>query len=142
MIQLLPVQKIRVDSQGNGNYGSTRQGHKHEGVDIEATEGETVFAPFDGTLTRVVKPYRPDAGSKAALNGFDFKAGEKTVRVFYAKPKNVGTFFKKGEPIGTVENVKQFYNSAMHNHIHVELFINGVHTDPTQDLTGVKKKLI
>ncbi|KAF5880208.1 leukocyte cell-derived chemotaxin-2-like, partial [Clarias magur] len=45
---------------GCGNYGASRDGgkRKHLGLDIECSDGATVYAPFDVTLKGKSVPYK------------------------------------------------------------------------------------
>lgn len=139
---ILRIQTIRSDASGDGHFHSNRTGHKHEGIDLEASQGEEIFAPYDGTVTQRVKPYRATAGAKSALNGFDFSGANYNTRIFYAKALSVGSSYKKGDIIARAENVKKYYSSAMTNHIHVEVRNKKNELlDPTELLTELKKKV-
>ena len=142
-MQILQNQVVRVDTQGDGHFHSHRTTHVHQGLDLVATTGEPIFAPFDGAIKGTVKPYPPSEGAKSNLNGFDFKGGEFTMRVFYADTDYVGRFCKEGEVIGFVSNVQKYYTPSMINHIHVELRdTTGEVLDPTDFLTDLKKNTV
>ncbi len=140
-MKLLSKQVVRVDSSGDGHFHASRTGHVHQGIDLEAKQGEPIFAPFNGTVTRIVKPYAAGAGAKSALSGFDFEGSNQTVRIFYGKAIQVGSSFSAGEVIGRVENVATYYGTSMLNHIHVELRdAKNAILDPTAFLENLKKK--
>lgn len=47
-------------------------GGKHEGLDIECTDGSKVYAPFDVVITRQAKPY----GNNNAIDNGLMLSGE------------------------------------------------------------------
>ena len=47
---------IRVDSEGDGNYGASRGSRRHNGIDYICVEGQEVRAPFNMLINRIAKP--------------------------------------------------------------------------------------
>lgn len=131
--RVLRRQVIRRDAAGDGRYGATRKGHTHEGLDLIATPGETVLAPFDGYYLRDGRPYANDARYSEAV----FRGQGKEVRLMYVQATYLmqpGTAFSKGDVIGTAQDVSQRYpGSGMLPHVHVEVLDpeTGEHVDPT-----------
>lgn len=122
---------IRSDSQGDGHYGSRRSGgaRKHNGVDLLISEGQSVFAPFDGVIERVAYPYASDKRWKGFLLASD-DIGLK-IKVFYVTlVVAVGQRVKKGERIAVAQAISKKYSASMKDHIHVEVHLNNIATDP------------
>lgn len=116
-------QKIRgCNSSGCGDFGASRGGRVHNGVDIEAAPGTNIMAPFDGVLLR--KGYRIYSDSRPALIGIEIKSDSDYMsKLFYVTTSlPVGHRFKAGDVIAQVQNMKQYYsNPEMPNHVHQEL---------------------
>lgn len=130
---------IRSDSQGDGHYGSRRSGgaRKHNGVDLLVSEGQSVFAPFDGVIERVAYPYASDKRWKGFLLASD--SGLK-LKVFYVTlVVDVGQRVKKGERIAVAQAISKKYSASMKDHIHVEVHLNNVAIDPTDWVYGKKQ---
>ena len=131
---IVPYPVLRSDSKGDGHFGSSRTGHVHQGVDIEVSKGETIYAPISGTVTRVVYPYADDFAWKGVeVAGSGTWDGYK-IKIFYMQPDIglIGSFVDRGQPIGLAQAISEKYTPAMKNHVHVELRKNGQVVDPTQ----------
>jgi murein DD-endopeptidase MepM/ murein hydrolase activator NlpD len=122
---------IRNDSGGDGHFGTSRNRDTgkgtHEGVDISAKLNQKVYAPIDGKIVRIAKPYADDSRfSGLLMEGLN---GEE-IKIFYINPLKVGENINRGELIGTAQSISKKYNTVT-DHIHVEYRQDGVLTDPT-----------
>lgn len=120
---------LRNDVRGSGAYNAIRIGHLHEGIDIECKEGQAVYAPFDGEITRLAYPYAGDTRWRGLVlegnNGI-------TLKLFYVSlTKNVGDTVLSGQQIAVAQAISKKYGVGMKNHVHIELLKNDQHIDPT-----------
>ena len=126
-----PLNKIILrgnDPTGHGYYGAKRGNRKHKGLDVISKPKEAVYSLIDGVVTKIGYPY---AGN------LTFRYVEVTndiyrVRVMYIFPKNisVGDRIFQGQQIGEAQDIASFWNPRMRNHIHIEVYKNGLLTDP------------
>lgn len=130
---------IRIDPAGDGRFGSSRGGRRHEGIDLVIGPGEQVFAPFDGTFVRNTSVYgNPSNDCQRLLTGIVIRGNgawsDFEVKVFYLRGIVTGSF-TAGTRIGFAQNVAVCYEgSGMRNHIHVEVRQNGIIVDPSNYL--------
>lgn len=121
LANVLQFQRIRVDADGDGHFGSRRDGHTHQGVDIVAVPGEFVQSPVAGRVVRVTHPYPGDPN----YTGIVLQGEGMEVKLFYVFPLRglaIGAEVERGEPIGLAQDVTVKYGGApMLPHIHVEL---------------------
>lgn len=134
--KIIAGQTLRSDSAGDGRYGAPRGSRKHRGVDLLVTSpGQVIYAPFDAKATRVAYPYADDlrwTGIELAGSG-DWTGY--SVKMFYMEPYQalIGGMVNKGEPIGTAQAISTKYpGQGMRDHVHVELWKDGVNLDPTK----------
>lgn len=126
-----PLKEIKLrgnDPTGHGYYGAKRGNRKHKGLDLVSMPKDVVSSLIDGVVTKIGYPY---AGN------LTFRYVEVTndtyrVRVMYIFPKNisVGDRVFKGQQIGETQDIASFWNPRMLNHIHIEVYKNGLLTDP------------
>ncbi|MBA4849013.1 M23 family metallopeptidase [Emticicia sp. BO119] len=114
--------KIRVDGEGDGNFGTSRLPpyNKHYGLDLEVKTGQRVYAPFSGTIILIPKALKDKDGYQGvrimADNGLK-------IDVLYIKPAvKANTRIKKGDLIGYAQDITKAYSDTMKNHIHIEHF--------------------
>ncbi|XP_044517886.1 leukocyte cell-derived chemotaxin-2 [Gracilinanus agilis] len=112
------------DKHGCGNYNARRGQRTHQGVDIECTDGSTVYAPFTGTIIRQVKPY---SKKNEINNGVQITGGGFCVKIFYIKPVKYRGPIKKGEKLGILLPMQKVY-PFIQSHIHIQ---NCDLSDPT-----------
>lgn len=126
-------QKIRNDSQGDGFFGASRGRRRHNGIDILVTPGSAVYCPIEGVLLRMAYPYGTARGNAqwegcAIVGVGDYKGYE--VKIFYMRPFVIGDYLFPGDIVGVAQDISRKYNSAMMDHVHVEVRRNGVLIDP------------
>lgn len=111
--------KLRgLDQYGDGSFGAPRGERKHMGIDVSGIPGQDIYAPEDLEFKRYTTPYRNDAHYTGGL----YRHKEGFMKLFYMQPKTMKKYFKKGEKIGTFQNISAKYGSDMTNHIHVEMY--------------------
>ena len=110
---------IRVDPEGDGNYGASRGVRRHNGVDYLCEEGQNIVAPFDMIILRIANPK-----SNCPLSGIEWQRGKSTGKLFYFKPDvhMIGDAVKQGEYIGIAQSVSDWYKlNKMLDHIHFQV---------------------
>ena len=126
------------DKYGSGAFGSSRDKgkRKHNGVDIIASPGDTVFSPVSGVVTKRGYPYADDLSFRyveiTTNNGL-------AVRVFYVWPavKLEKRVVAGKTKIGLVQDLEKRY-PGITNHVHLEIKNQALNTftDPTPFLLG------
>lgn len=123
---ILSKMLVRNDSQGSGDFGATRHGHTHQGVDFLAEPGQNVYSPIEGKITRINDPY-----GDGQYKGVTVSNGSQEWKIFYVNPTvTVGREVRQGEKVAYVQDIQARYTPDMKNHIHVELRINGEVKNP------------
>ena len=110
---------VRVDLEGDGNYGASRGSRIHNGVDYICKKGQNIVAPFDMTITRIAYPY-----ADKVLAGIAWKKGKSEGRLFYFYPIEylIGTDVKEGDVIGVAQSVSEYYElPLMLPHLHFQI---------------------
>jgi len=127
-------QRRACDPQGCGNYGASRGSRPHAGWDVRCNGGATVYAPYQGTVTRRAYPYGNgsccDIGFE--INGSGTWAGH-SVMIFYCDPNRVSipSSVTRGQAVATHRGLHcGCYSTSMTDHIHYQLLYNGVNIDP------------
>ena len=126
-----PLQKVILrgnDPTGHGYYGAKRGNRKHKGLDLVSIPKEDVFSLIDGVVTKIGYPY---AGN-SVFRYVEVTNDTYRVRVMYIFPKDisVGDRIFTAQKIGEAQNIAKFWNPRMKNHIHIEVYKNGLLTDP------------
>lgn len=110
---------IRSDSEGDGNYGSSRGNRRHNGIDELCDEGQDVVAKFDMKIDRISYP-----NTDMKMEGIAWSSGKSHGRMFYFKPYRslIGTRVKVGQIIGIAQSVSKYYELPnMDDHIHFQI---------------------
>jgi murein DD-endopeptidase MepM/ murein hydrolase activator NlpD len=131
--RILTRQVVRMDAAGSGHYGSSRGSRTHKGIDLLATPGEPVYSPGDGVVDRVTRPYLGDT----RYYGVVLDIGPYTWEIHYVEPAPgifAGARVKRGQVIGTAQDISAKYGGPMRPHIHVEVLAAGSHIDPADIL--------
>ena len=116
------------DPLGDGSFGASRGNRKHKGIDIVASPGETIFSPITGKVTRFPIPYADDS----RYTGIEITNSTYRIMIFYMKANvSIGSTVIAGQSIGVAQNISAKHGSAMKNHVHYEVYKNGVLIDPT-----------
>lgn len=126
-----PLKEIHLrgnDPTGHGYYGAKRGTRKHKGLDLVSKPKDVVSSLIDGVVTKIGYPY---AGN-LTFRYVDVSNDVYRVRVMYIFPKNisVGDRVFAGQQIGETQDISSFWNPRMINHIHIEVYKNGLLTDP------------
>ncbi len=123
---------VRSDSGGDGHFGASRKRKtgigKHMGLDILSTPGQTVKAPISGRL-EISNPQNVHSGFNILSDD-----GKTIVKVFYAKydPSLVGKRVNAGDVVAIAQDLQMRgqYPANVKDHVHVEVFRNGVQVNP------------
>jgi hypothetical protein len=116
------------DAWGRGQFGSSRIGHMHQGLDVKAAPGEVIRSPITGTVTREAKPYAGDSRFKGVVvKGTGDWAGTE-VKLFYVQGWLQGRV-EKGQPLGNAQDLSLRYPDIT-NHVHIEVRQSGLLVDP------------
>ena len=110
---------IRVDTEGDGNYGARRGSRLHNGVDYICKKGQNIIAPFDMTIKRMSYPNKD-----MVLNGIVWVKGKSNGRLFYFYPNTdlIGTEVKEGYVIGVAQSISEYYElPLMLDHVHFQV---------------------
>lgn len=119
------------DAYGCGHFGASRGTRKHNGIDFKVHENEAIKAPFDCTILRYGYPYANDVTQQLIeIKGLGIYS-EYTAKIMYIKPVHpFGTNIPKGDTLCTAGNIASKHGNAMTNHVHFELYKNGVLINP------------
>jgi len=118
------------DPLGDGAFGASRSNgtRKHKGIDIVTKPGETIFSPITGKVTRFPIPYADDN----RYNGAEITNSTYRIMIFYMKANvSIGSTIIAGQSIGIAQNISAKHGAAMKNHVHYEVYKNGILIDPT-----------
>lgn len=140
-MKILDIHELReCDVHGCGYFGAPRGNHKHEGVDLMATPGTYVYAPFKGKITKNGYCY-PDTSEYRYI---ELTGDNLVCRILYAELDpafKVGDSVPEGQFLGVAQDIEKRYPKIT-PHVHVELYKPSDHSrsnpiDPTEFL---KKK--
>lgn len=116
-----------------GEYGRPRPGHTHQGLDLGASTGTPLYAPFSGTVVRVVSTLDGNAGGRR----IKLQSSDGTLQVFVMHLSRVDVMpnqeVSKGQVIGLSGASGYHSESYYAPHVHYELLVNRngwVHVDP------------
>ena len=125
-----------LDPTGHGYYGASRGNRKHQGVDYLAAAGANVYAPITGFVAKIGQVYTHTTEFKyiEVINDeyrwwlMYVTADEHIIK---------GYRVSEGEYIGGVQDIATYWNKnkkpdqdKMLNHLHVQVWKNGLPTDP------------
>lgn len=117
--------KIRSDGYGSGYFGASRdQGkRKHNGIDLVVTPGESILSPITGKILKYSYPYPGES-----FSGVHIQNDEYLVKMWYLSPVLVkpGQQVTQGQAIGVAQKISTKYGSGMIDHVHVEVWPNGL----------------
>lgn len=140
-----PLRKIidrGNDPTGFGHFGAKRGFYKngkpkfHKGHDIVTVPGESVCSMINGIVTKIGYMYN---GAKAKhLRYVEVTNDIFRIRLSYIEQSiKKGDFVCAGDRVGYALNVASYHNkkkkkgaALMINHLHVEIYKNGVLVDP------------
>jgi len=118
------------DKSGCGYYLANRGNRKHLGIDVITTKGQIIKSPINGILRRLY-PY----SNTTIITGYAIKNGDTEVKLFYVDwldANETGKPIKVGDVLGTAQDIAGYYkDNSMTNHIHIEVWKNGINVDPT-----------
>lgn len=129
LAHVLKNQKIRgCDPKGCGGFHASRGGREHGGLDFVVTEGQDVFSPIAGKVTRFPYPYADDTKYK----GIEIINETQKVKMFYVlATAKIGDTVRAGQKIASAQDISKKYGGGMTNHVHFEMYEHGKRIDPT-----------
>lgn len=110
---------IRDDSEGDGRWGSERNGRIHKGSDYKCVKGQEIVAPID---MKIVRRAMPKTGYD--LSGIAWKSANMEGKMFYFEPDTteIGSQVHAGQFIGYAQSVSEEYDLPyMIDHIHFQI---------------------
>lgn len=120
------------DTTGNGWFGASRGVRKHFGVDINTSPGEDIFACISGKITKLGYVYK--GSREMRFVEITTKVGFHHYKLWqmYVSPKiKRGDVVEANQFIGLAQDVAGYHKSKkMKNHCHIQLWKNGLITDP------------
>lgn len=121
--------RVRIDALGDGHYGASRSGHTHKGIDLESFAGQLVRSPVAGVVTRMFYVYT----DSTRWTGVEVKtpSGVRVKLMYVAPTAALESAVQIGDALGVAQPIHERYGSAMHDHIHVEVWTpEGSTVDP------------
>lgn len=123
--------KSRVyDVWGSGQFGASRKGRMHKGIDVVAKKDEDILSPIDGNVIREAFPYPDDKRYRGILIRGERSFSGYEVKLFY-----VNGFFSGavdgGKLVGRALDLTERYNNIT-NHVHMEVYRAGTCIDPRE----------
>jgi hypothetical protein len=112
---------IRVDSQGDGVFGSPRGARIHTGIDWECHVNQDIYSMIDGRIVRSLTVYPGENWVGVEIANRDL-----ICRECYINPDEslIGKEVKAGDIIGSAQNITLKYGGGMLPHIHGVIFLN------------------
>ena len=132
-----PVQPFRgtrgTDSWGSGVFGASRdQGARpHLGLDFIAVVGDTIVAPFTGSVVHIGVAYPGSTLGSVHIQGDSEFAGWRAKLLYVRTDAGLyGRYVSGGDRIGDAQDVSAYWAAqqpdhpgAMRNHVHLELLV-------------------
>lgn len=95
-----------VDAWGDGDFGASRGGRSHKGVDYLASPGERGGSPCDGVIRRIGRCY----GDTDEYKLVEITTDGALVRLFYMDPNlALGDTVQIGDTIGYAQDISKRY---------------------------------
>lgn len=132
MIPPVKILELRGnDPTGHGYYGAKRGTRKHKGVDVLSTPGEPCLAPFAGVITKYGYVYKNPKAGKPKMRYVEITGPVYRTWLMYSTlTARVGDRIFEGEVYGKAQDVSGYWGGSMRNHIHMQVWKNGLLTDP------------
>ena len=125
------------DPTGHGYYGAKRGTRKHKGVDVLSTAGEDVMSPINGVITKFGWVYKNHKAGKAKMRYVEITGDTYRMWIMYTdlSAMKIGDRIFEGDVFGKAQDVSEYWGGSMRNHLHIQLWKNGLLTDPEPLLT-------
>lgn len=117
-MRALDKQKYRkCDKFGCGFYGASRGTRKHKGIDLISIDGEKVYSPIDGKVTKLGYCYADDLSFRYV----EISNKKHVVRLLYVQPSiPINAELCAGDTIGSAQSLQNRYQGIT-PHIHAEV---------------------
>lgn len=107
-----------TDEWGSGEFGASRAGRPHYGIDYVCVPGQDVVSPCDATVLRYARPYT----DTTEFRGIHLVTQFCRVTIFYVIPLvTPKQTIMRGDIIGTAQDISRRYSVTMTPHVHVEV---------------------
>ena len=105
------------DPAGDGGFGASRSGglRPHKGVDYVCQEGDACLAPFDGMVKRVGIAYADSSLGSIHIQGTGPHWAYYAKILYVAPDVMEGLVVKRGQRIGTCQNVAKYHGEQDSN---------------------------
>lgn len=121
------LEKRGSDKWGSGEFGASRGGRTHNGIDYRCPPGAQILCPVDGVVTKLGYPYGNDLSFRY-VEVTDFE--KRKHRIFYVTPVVLeGWHVAKDDVIGTAQDLEGRY-SGITPHVHYEILHDGAYLNP------------
>jgi len=107
------------DPIAGGYFRAKRKdGEWHDGMDLLCEPGQTVIAPVDGVVTRVL--------SDDIFSGLILDAGQAVITLFYVElyPTLVGCRVLASTPLGTAQDVRDRFGPLAIPYVHMSVTLS------------------
>ena len=131
----VPVRPFRgyrgMDSWGSGNFGASRGGRAHKGLDLITVVGDVILSPITGTVDHIGIAYAGASLGSIHIEGTGEHAGMR-IKLLYVLPDPGvgGRRVKAGDRLGEAQDVASYWaakepghTGAMTNHLHIETWL-------------------
>lgn len=118
-----------VDCFGSGEFGASREGRPHRGVDYAALPGSIILSPFDCTVNRIGYPYADKSRREYKLIELIIDAQTRCKIMYIDALVKPGDKIRTGDKLGIVQDLDKIYKGIT-PHFHLEIIVEGVHVDP------------
>jgi hypothetical protein len=122
---------LRITKTGLSRFGSKiNRKETFKGLELTTIENEPCYSPLNGTITKQAIPFFDDR----RFQGVHILSEDESLlmKIFYVKPNQglIGTKVKRGDLIGTAQNIGEKLKTK--NHIYIECYDlkNNVLLDP------------
>jgi len=123
---LLTLPERGADDWGSGDFGASRGGRTHDGVDYAAVPGTPIASPTTGTVTKIGYCYSDDLHYRYVQITDDDKRMHRLLYVEPAPGMQRGDIVYEGSIVGRAQNIAARYDEKtkhMQNHVHYEIRI-------------------
>lgn len=127
-----------------GSFGFKRKNHIHEGIDLYAEDGDSVYAIEDGIIVNIVPFTGVIADSPWWNDTYSIMIEHKDVTINYGEitpnqKLNIGENVKAGDIIGKIKTVLIKNKGRPMSMLHLEMYTKGT-IEPLKEWTINKEK--
>lgn len=129
-----PLEYMKITSGfGPRNTGISGASTNHKGMDLSAKYGTPVMSTINGIVVKIDRNNTSSRGNYIRIKSSDHPDLEIILQHLSRVDKNVGDIVKKGDVVGLSGNSFGPGREGQ-NHLHYEIWRNGVQVDPIKHL--------